>query len=147
MHKNMHRTLCMPKSRGSRTRNNMHHMTYASKTCTEIWYIGKDGHGHADTDTRTGTDGQFLADSFLRTVSCGQFFADSFLRTVFCGQFFADSFLRTVFCGQFFADSFLRTVFCGQLWKRRAVMEKTGVEHLARFLVERPVASPQFSLS
>ena len=120
-------------------------------------YIGKDGHGHADTDTRTRTDGQFLrtvscgqflADSFLRTVSCGQFFADSFLRTVFCGQFFADSFLRTVFCGQFFADSFLRTVFCGQLWKRRAVMEKTGVEHLrARFLVERPVASPQFSLS
>ena len=86
-----------------------------------------------DTDTRTRTRGHGQTDSF-----CGQFFADSFLRTVFCGQFFADSFLRTVFCGQFFADSY----------ERRAVMEKTGVEHLkARFLVERPVASPQFSLS
>ena len=87
--------------------------TYKELRMFRAWnrYIGKDGHGHADTDRRT-----VFADSFLRTVSCGQFLADSFLRTVSCGQFLADSFLRTVFCGQFFADSFLRTVFCGQFF-------------------------------
>ena len=101
---------------------------YVIPAVFNVWkrgYIGKDGHGHADTDRRTvfadSFCGQFLADSFLRTVFCGQFFADRFLRTVSCGQFFADSFLRTGFCGQFFADSFfadsffadsfLRTVF------------------------------------
>ena len=86
---------------------------YHGLSQTRLWYIGKDGHGHADKDTRTRTDGQLFADSFLRTVFCGQFLADSFLRKVSCGQFFADSFLRTVFCGQFLADSFLRTVSCG----------------------------------